>query len=190
MKKWISKVWILICFLFATITVGAQTNLLLNGQADSKTEHWRVDETTVEETKGNKFFAVRNYGHFEQIVELPDEAIGKYALFIGLVNYKRIYAEGLATTNPPFIYVYMVESGASSYGKDIRDNTKDKNEWSAIYTIFQVPKEKSKNLMKCLVYPGRIEKTQNNDSAVRFDNLGLYLFETEEEALKFAKSYK
>ncbi len=191
MKQLTIKFLILICVLFATTTVGAQTNLLLNGQADFKTEHWRFKvNATVEEFNGGKVFVLRNGGHLQQLVQLTDEAIGKYALFIGLVSSERANVDGKSNTNLPHLYVFMLKTGASSYGKTMRGDAKGESGWQTIYTTYQVTKEDVELPMKCFLYQGEKQNVPNDGSAVRFDNLGLYLFETEKDALEFADAYK
>ena len=188
MKQIIIRFSILLCVLFATIAVGAQTNLLLNGQADSKTEHWRGVNQTVEEFGGGKVFVVRNGGHLQQWIELTDEAAGKYALFIGLVSSERPIDDGKSPTNPPHLYIYNINPTAVSNGQILRDDAKDETDWHTIYTIYQVPEKTT--FIKCFLYEREKFSVPSEASAVRFDNLGLYLFESEEEALKFVKAYK
>jgi hypothetical protein len=193
MKQLNIKFLTLICVLFATTIVGAQTNLLLNGKADSKTEHWHPVETTVEEFNGDKVFVVRNDGHLQQYVQLTDEAFGKYALFIGRVSSERADVDGKPTPNTPYLYIYTLTPSAISEGQIMRDDAKGENDWHTIYAIHQLPKEGFTGSMKCFLYQRNSRKGQNipnEGSAVRFDNLGLYLFDTEEDALKFAKAYK
>ncbi len=191
MKQLTIKFLILICALVAATTVGAQTNLLLNGKANSKTEHWHPEEATVEEFNGDKVFVVRNGGILQQYVQLTDEAIGKYALFIGLLSSERANADDKSNTNHPYLYVFMLATSAESDGQIMRDDAKSENEWHTIYTIHQVTKEDIKISemihMKCFLYN---REKQNVGSVVRFDNLGLYLFEAEKDALEFAKAYK
>jgi hypothetical protein len=194
MKQLTIKFLILFCVLFSTTTVGAQTNLLLNGKADSKTEHWHSVETTVEEFNGDKVFVVRNDGNFQQFVQLANEAIGKYALFIGRVSSQRADVNGKPTTNTPYLFVAtLVPSIVIGEGQMMLDDAKGENDWHTIYAIHQLPKEDFSGFLKCSLHQRNSRKGENvpnEGSAVRFDNLGLYLFDSEEDALKFAKTYK
>ena len=193
MKRMIIKFLILVCVLFATTTVGAQTNLLLNGQGNSKTEHWhaRGEAATVEEFNGDKVFVLRNGAVLQQYIQLTDDAIGKYALFIGRVSSNRPLTDYKPNISVPYLYMFAVgKSNAFSEGQIMRDVAKSENEWHTIYTIHQVTKEDAESLMKCFLYQ-RLEKdVQKDGSVMRFDDLGLYLFETEKDALDFAKTYK
>jgi hypothetical protein len=195
MKQLNIKFLTLICTLCATTIVGAQTNLLLNGKADSKTEHWSLKyNTTVEEFNGDKVFVLRNDGNLQQFVQLTDEAIGKYALLIGRVSSQRADVDGKTTPNTPYFSVAtLVPNIVIGEGQILPDDAKGENDWHTIYAIHQLPKEDFLGFLKCSLHQRNSRKGENvpnEGSAVRFDNLGLYLFETEEDALKFAKAYK
>ncbi|MEO8072407.1 MAG: hypothetical protein ABI686_04085 [Acidobacteriota bacterium] len=195
MKQLNIKVLTLGCILFATTIVGAQTNLLLNGQADYKTEHWNVKyNTTVEEFNGDKVFVLRNDGNLQQWFQLKDEAIGKYALLIGRVSSQRANVDGKTTPNTPYLFVAtLVPKIVIGEGQILPDDAKGENDWHTIYAIHQLPKEEFSGFLKCSLHQRNSRKGENvpnEGSAVRFDNLGLYLFDTEEDALKFAKAYK
>jgi hypothetical protein len=189
MRQLTIKFLILICVLFTTTIVSAQTNLLLNGQADSKTEHWDVLETTVEEFNGDKVFVFHNGGSLRQLVKLTDAAVGKYVLFIGRISSEGANVVDKSNTNLPLIFVANLIPSGSSKGKGqiIRDDAKGENDWDTIYTIYQLT---NKGIIECWLLQHREQNVPNEGSAVRFDNLGLYLFETKEDALKFAKAYK
>ena len=192
MKQLSIKFLILICLLFTATTVGAQTNLLLNGKADSKTEHWHADEgATVEEFNGDKVFVVRDSSVFQQYVRLTDEAIGKYALFIGRISSERAIVDNKRNINLRYLYMYFPRTPQVAYSQILRDDAKSENEWHTIYAIHQVTKEDMKvSIMKCFLFHNQKQQVPNDGSAVRFDNLGLYLFETEKDALEFVKAYK
>lgn len=186
MKQLPIKFLILTCVLLATTTVGAQTNLLLNGKADSKTEHWRAWDTTVEEYNGDKVFVLHKVGSLSQWTKLTEEAVSKFVLFIGRFSSERTNVDGKPTTNPSHFYIFFSNLGAKSEGPIILNDAKGENEWSTIYAIYQLPKE---SFIKCVIY-GKKHDVPSEGSVVRFDNLGLYLFETEKDALEFAREYK
>jgi hypothetical protein len=196
MKQLNFKFLILICLLFAATTVGAQTNLLLNPNADSEAENWRVSgQATVEEFDGDKVFVVRNQGSFSQDVNLTKSDIGKFALLIGRGSSEQINADG-AITGLPYLYGYMMDSsnpkGSRIYdylqGQQMRARASYQDEWVTMYGIFGIPE----NTGAIRFYLNQAERkyVPQNGSAARFDNLGLYLFETEEDALQFVKTYK
>lgn len=187
---------ILICLFFAVPIISAQTNLLLNPNADSKSENWQVlGQATVEEFNGDSVFVIRNKGGFVQGVNITESDIGKFALLIGRGSSERINADG-AITGLPYLYGYMVDSSnpkgarVSAYlqGQQMRAGTSYQDEWVTMFGIFRVP-EKTDTIHFFLNQAERKNVPQNG-SAARFDNVGLYLFETEKEALEFVKSYK
>jgi hypothetical protein len=179
-----------------TTTVGAQTNLLLNPNADSKAENWRVfGQATIEEFDGDKVFVVRNKGYFLQDVNLTDSDIGKFALLIGRGSSERINADG-AITGLPYLYGYMMDSsnprGGRIYaylqGQRMRARASYQDEWVTMYGIFKVPEKTG--AIRFFLDQAERKYVPQNGSAARFDNIGLYLFDTEEDALQFVRAYR
>jgi hypothetical protein len=196
MKQLNFKSLILICLLVMTTTVGAQTNLLLNPNADSKAENWRVfGQATIEEFDGDKVFVVRNKGYFLQDVNLTDSDIGKFALLIGRGSSERINADG-AITGLPYLYGYMMDSsnprGGRIYaylqGQRMRARASYQDEWVTMYGIFKVPEKTG--AIRFFLDQAERKYVPQNGSAARFDNIGLYLFDTEEDALQFVRAYR
>ncbi len=188
MKPLTIKFLILICVLFATTTVGAQTNLLIDEKDISKPKHWRArGEATIEEVNGEKVFVVHKHSWFKQDVKVTDAAIGKYALFIGLVSSERA-ATDKPITGLPYIYVWIFVPGKAIYGQKLSNDAKSKKEWHVIYGIFQVQKEEG--YLRFFLYQSESNDASYNGSVARFKNVGLYLFETEKDALEFARAYK
>ena len=186
----------MICLLFAATTIDAQTNLLLNPNADSKSENWQaVEQATIEDFNGDNVFVVRNGGSFYQNVTLTEKDIGKFALLIGRGSSERINPDG-AITGLPYLYGYLMDSGKPSGGKinaylqgqKMSGNSQIKDEWVTMFGIFQV----SEGTGKIRFFLNQAERrgVPHNGSAARFDNLGLYLFETQEDALQFVSAYK
>jgi hypothetical protein len=62
------------------------------------------------------------------------------------------------------------------------------SEWAVMYRVFQIPNE----TVSARIFLNQAERkgVPQNGSAARFDNVGFYIFETEKEALDFARSYK
>ncbi len=196
MKQLIFKSLILICLLLVATAVRAQTNLLFNPNADSKAENWRVSgQATVEEFNGDKVFVVRNKGEFVQDVNLTQSDVGKFALLIGRGSSERINADG-AITGLPYLYGYMIDSsnlkGARIYaylqGQQMRARTLYQDEWVMMFGIFRVLE--GTGAIRFFLSQAQRKNVPQNGSAARFDNVGLYLFETEEDALEFVKAYK
>lgn len=187
---------VLISFLFLAGFASGQSNLLLNPNADSNSENWRVfGEGSVEEFNGDKVFVVRNRGYFIQDVNLTESDVGKYALLIGRGATERINVDG-AITGLPYLHGYMMNPGKPSGGKiylhmqgqKMLARPRVKDEWVTLFGIFQVPEGTGR--VRFFLNQAERQGVPQNGSAARFDNLGLYLFETEEDALQFVRAYK
>src|SRR5215213_1702983 len=167
-------------------------NLLLNPDADLGARSWRaVGKATVEVTTENNFcYVVRKGGSFFQDVELPDDA-GQYAVFVGRGATERIN-DGGAITGLPYLYGYMLAENkpdggrilAYLQGQQMLARPGMQYEWVNMRGIFKVP-EKTKRIRFFLNQALR-SGVPHNGSAARFDNLGLYIFSTKEEAEAFA----
>ena len=185
---------ILISFLFAPVLASAQSsNLLQNPNADLESQHWRTrGEATVEtDTGNNRVFVVRNGGHFLQDVILPSDAAGKYAVLIGNGSSERIH-EGGAITGRAYLYGYMMDDMRPNgghvleylQGQNLRSMTNVRDEWTKMWGVFLVPK--GTQGIRFFLNQAEAKGVPHNGSAARFDNLGLYLFSTKEEADAFA----
>lgn len=180
----------------AIVGNGQVRNLLQNPNADGGPEFWRAfGDAKVEAAIGtNLCFVVRNGGYFIQDVPLPDDVTGQYALLIGRGASERIN-EDRAITGLPYLYGYMMEQGPANGGRILaylqgqmmlaRTTTRD--EWVDMWGIFQIP-EGAKRIRFFLNQAER-RGVPHNGSAARFDNLGLYVFATEKDALAFANQY-
>lgn len=186
--------------LFLALTaVDAQVNLLRNPNADSGIEHWRASEdSAVENVNGDHVFVVRHGcsggSSFIQDVPLRESDVGKYALFIGRGSSERVNHDG-SITGLPYLYGYMMSSvsprggriAAYLQGQRMLATPSYQDEWVTMFGVFRVV-EQTKTIRFFLNQAERKNDPQTG-SAARFDNLGLYLFTTKEEALRFVESY-
>jgi len=183
--------WVCV-FLFTLIANAQSTNLLRNPSADEGPNDWRVfGDATVEHTDdGNPRFVVRNMGYFLQDVILPPGSAGKYAVLIGRVSSERINADG-SITGLPSLYGYMMEDAnpgggrilAYLQGQQMTCYSKNENEWVEAWGIFQVPARS--RVIRFFLNQAERRGVPQNGSAARFDDLGLYIFATEDEANAF-----
>jgi len=197
MKRFISCATLLLWFFLTTTLVSAQSkNLILNPGAEEGATQWRAfGDTAVERTsETGSHFRVRNKGYFLQDVALPEGAVGKYVLLIGRVSSERINADG-AITGLPYLYGYMMES-TTPRGEQIKSYLQGQlmlcaagkeNEWTTAWGIFQV--SVGTDIIRFFLNQAERKDVPQNGSAARFDDLGLYLFDTAEEASTFVKSY-
>jgi hypothetical protein len=184
---------LLLCL--AITQASAQENLLQNPNADLEAQHWRAfGQATVEEVNGNRLFVVRNGGYFLQDVVLPEGSVGKFAVLIGRGSSERINPDG-AITGLPSLYGYMMAPGnpgggrISAYlqGQQMLGSATFAGEWVKMWGVFKVPKGTGR--IRFFLNQALRQDVPHNGSAARFDDLGLYLFTTEEEARSFAASY-
>lgn len=198
MKLVVTFTLLLVCvLLFASLACAQPTNLLKNPGADAGTNDWRAHgDATVEQTNdGNARFVVRNKGYFVQDVVLPDGSAGKYALLIGRVSSERINVDG-SITGLPYLYGYMMVDANPrggrilSYlqGQQMVSSSKKENEWVTAWGIFPIPT--GSGAIRFFLNQAERKDVPQNGSAARFDDLGLYIFATEDEASQFVKVYK
>ena len=198
-RQVISRFTILIFLMISTVPVYTQTNLLLNPNADIDSKHWRTSgKVTIEEFDGGAVFVVRSEvnvpSQLVQEVDLTETDIGKYALFIGRGSSERVNPDG-AITGLPYLYGYMLSSKRSNgitiieylQGQNMLARPSISDEWVTMYGIFKVPP--GTIAIRYFLNQAERNGVPPNGSAARFDNLGLYLFKTEKQALDFARSY-
>jgi hypothetical protein len=197
-KRFIKYAELLLWFLLTTSLTDAQSNnLLQNPSADDGANHWKAfGEAVVAQTPENgSHFMVRNKGSFQQDVTLSEDAFRKFALLIGRVSSERINGDG-AITGLPYIYGYMMDGvnfGGGrilSYlqGQQMLCGARRENEWVMAWGIFQIPD--GTGAIRFFLNQAERKDVPQNGSAARFDNLGLYLFDTEKEANDFVKAFK
>lgn len=172
------------------------TNLLKNPDGSAQTEFWQpYGDVTVEQLADSNFcFVVRNGGHFYQDVELPRPSDGMYALLIGRAESERINSDG-SITGLPYLYGYMMEKGRPDrkeirkflQGPQMVGRSASTDEWVKISGIFKVPERTT--TIRLFIDQAERSADPQNGSAARFNNLGLYLFATKEEAEAFALQF-
>jgi hypothetical protein len=175
--------------------INGQINLLKNPNADLQAQFWRAyGEASIETfATGNPCFVVRNGGYFLQDVALPDGAVGEYALFIGRGASERINSDG-AITGLPYLYGYMMPEVSPRggrvldylQGQNMRASPTRENEWVSMWGIFRVPE--GTGAVRFFLNQALRKGLPHNGSAARFDDVGLYLFATEQEARAFANA--
>lgn len=185
-------------FLLLAGAAGAQTNLLLNPGAEDSTNNWRASgKATVEDFNGRKVFVLRRErdsgdGSFSQTVSLSPSDAGKFALLIGHGSSERVNTDG-AITGLPYLYGYMLPlnnpngNSMNTYlqGQQMTARTTGKDAWVTMYGVFEV----LKGTVAIQFFLNQAERKglPLDGSAARFDDVGLFLFSTKEEALAFAR---
>ena len=171
-------------------------NLLQNPNADLEAQHWRAfGQATIEEVNGNRLSVVRNArGYFLQDIVVPEGSVGKFAVLIGRGSSERINPDG-AITGLPYLNGYMMAPGrpeggrifAYLQGQQMRSSATSVGEWVKMWGVFRVPGGTGR--IRFFLNQALRRGVPHSGSAARFDDLGLYLFPTEEEAKSFAASY-
>lgn len=180
--------------LSATLT-NAQTNLLKNPNADLEVQSWRTyGEATVELCAGsNPCFVVRNGGYLLQDVALPEGAVGQFAVLFGRGASERVNSDG-AITGLPYLYGYMMPEVSARggsvleylQGQNLRAVLLRENEWVPMWGTFRVPE--GTGAIRFFLKQALSSGVPHNGAAARFDDVGLYLFATEEEARAFVNA--
>jgi hypothetical protein len=183
----------------STAFVNAESLNVLNGpNADADLEYWiTAGNTVVEEVDGDPCFVIRDGGYFTQEIVLSDNTDGQFAVLTGLVSSKRSNTNG-TITGMPYIYGYMMEaedldSGATTpihsflQVLDYRYDIKSESDWLSISGIFPVPEDTGRIMV--FLKQAKQRGIAYNNSESRFDNLGVYLFSSAEEAKAFVDEY-
>lgn len=197
MPKLIFTISILLVFVCLSLITGSAqtTNLLHNPNADLDAKHWRqFGKATIEEDNGGKVFVVRDGGYFIQDVVMREAAAGKFAVLIGRGSSERVNADG-AITGLPYLYGYMMAPGEPNAGQILeylqqqrmRSSATAIGEWVKMWGLFKVPEGTGR--IRFFLNQALRKGLPHNGSAARFDDLGLYLFSTREEAEAFVNGY-
>jgi len=180
---------------FIAVT-NAQSNLLQNPNADLQSQSWQpFGETTVEPcTNNGPCFVVRNQGYFLQDVKIPADAVGQYVLFIARASSERVNPDG-AITGLPYLYGYMMAAADGPndrileylQGQNMGLMNMKKDEWVTLWGIFQVPQGTGR--IRFFLNQAEGKGIPQDGSAARFDDVGLYLFRTQQDARNFVNSH-
>lgn len=169
----------------STLASAQSANLLKNPSGDEGSQYWRAfGNANVEQClNGGGCFVLRDGGYFIQDVAIPEEAVGQYALLMGRGSSERPNRDG-TINGMPSLYGYMMNVGdprggriyANLDGQQMRGTGEHSAKWTTLWGIFRVK-----------LGTGRIsfflrQGAPNGGSATRFDDLGLYIFPTEQQA--------
>jgi hypothetical protein len=164
-------------------------NLLLNPTADLYAQSWQPNGVaTVEEHNGDRCFVVRSGGYFFQDVALPEKTEGQYLVLVGRGASERVNPDG-AITGLPYLYGYMMSQdkggGILVYlqGQKMLGSSTQANTWMKMWGIFKIPTGTGK--VRFFLKQALRQGVPHNGSAASFDDLGLYVFPTEDEAKAF-----
>ena len=175
---------ILVIFGVWTPASSQNTNLLKNPGGDEGSEHWRAfHDAKVEQCPtGERCFVLRSGGYFTQEVAIPKEAGGQYAVLIGR-------AKSETRTAVPSLHGYLMNSGNPSGGRiyahlngqQMTGSADSSLTWTHLWGVFRV-KPGTGRISFFLQQLLQKDNGYTGDATTRFDDLGLYIFPTEQEA--------
>lgn len=174
------------------IEIDGIANLIGDNNAAKPTPVWTSEgETRIEPGQdGNNVFAVRYGGSFWQEFKL-EESTGRFALLVAWASSERINPGG-EQTGLPYLHGYMLSKDASTQttknlqGQQLMLSASSENEWGILYGIFEIPPDTGSIRFFMQQADG---KQAQNGSYARFDEPGIFIFDSEEEALKFMREY-
>lgn len=174
------------------IDIDGTLNLIGDNNAAKQTPVWNSEGETRIETgqDGNHVFAVRYSGSFWQEVKLKDFT-GRYALLIAWASSERVNPGG-EQTGLPYLHGYMLhketptQTTQNLQGQQLMLSTTTPNQWGLLYGIFEIPPETGSIRFFMQQADG---KQAQNGSYARFDEPGIFIFDSEEEAQKFMREY-
>ena len=177
------------------ITLLSKSNYLANPNADQRTQFWRASgDTSVEKcANGDPCFVTRWDGKLVGKAVLPAGATGKYMLLIGSAAAERVHAKDTDQTGESYIHGYgesldpKVVRGKHYSARTLQTATRQANQWATIWGVFEVGDGIRKISFEIRQSDGSSAK---DGSASRFDDLGVFLFDTESEARKFVARYE
>ena len=176
------------------VEVEGQLNLIKYPDARRFTRQWQTKgEVSLEkdaEQEDNYNFVIRYSGMIWQDVRIKESG-GGYALLISWASSERVNPDD-DQTGLPYLYGYMLDKADNNkiitylQGQQMMLSTNTPNEWGVIYGIFPVPPGTGALRLFMQQADGR---QPQNGSAARFDEPGVFLFNTRKEAEAFVKKY-
>jgi hypothetical protein len=168
------------------------TNLLENGTADKGFAFWYRRGDAVVDKGTNPAFRIRSGAECQQQVSLPSDAAGKFVVLIGSGSSERVNADGGITGRP---YLYALVGSEDGYrilahlqGQNLGARATFTGEWVTMSGIFRVPPGASE--LSLQLHQGSARGVPDNGSAGMFDDLGVYLFPTEDDARTFVENWR
>jgi hypothetical protein len=173
--------------------------MLNNPFADENGDYWvAYGDAMIEEINGDPCFVIRDGGFIVQDITLNENEAGKFVLIIGLVSSERIKVDGIIS-GLPYLYGYMIRgeniiddiSGTqiSSYLKvsDMLYLSSIQSDWVVIWDVFQI--QQYTKSIRIFLRQASQRGVALNGSIARFDDVGVYLFASLNEATAFVDQF-
>jgi len=173
----------------------SKKNYLNNPGANQHQQFWRARGETGVEACGtaDPCFVTRWDGMLVGTAELPSDSTGKYMLLVGSASSERVHAGDLDQTGEAYIHGYgesldpNVVRGKHYSAPTLQTSTRRADEWATLWGVFEVGDGIRKISFEIRQSDGSSAK---DGSASRFDDLGVYLFDTEAAAQSFVARYE
>ncbi|MDH4196840.1 MAG: WD40 repeat domain-containing protein [Candidatus Aminicenantes bacterium] len=174
------------------VVVDGQANLVVNPAANQGLNSWSAEgEVTVEqEEDGNFVYTIRYSGTLSQDVPVG-EAAGRAVLVVARTASERIEEDG-DQTGLPYLYgqvmggpggrrvlLYLQESTLTHPDREV-------GTWGTVWGVFEVPAEA--DFVRLVLSQSDGRRAQNG-SAAWFDDVGVFVFDSRDEALAFARRF-
>jgi hypothetical protein len=174
---------LVVCLLLLAGSGISQAKILIG---DNSNLGWSsTGQAVLEDVDGKKVFTVRNGGSFYRDVKLETDDTGKYLVFFGRGSSDRLDA---FVTDLPYLYGQALDSSGKVLeplqGSNMLGQPPSDKAWTMMYGIFKVPEHTS--TVRFFLNQALRKGVERDGSAARFDNVGLFMFKTREEALEFA----
>lgn len=188
---------LLVLSLLPQQSLSRQANLLVNGDAESGMTAWWASpsDAAVEECGArNHCLVVRNRAMFAQTIRMPAAAVGKVLVVIGFVQADRVDpAAGISDRPHLYGILWNSQKRVAAYlkGDPSRGHihtAATSTEWQRVWLMQRVEPDSVELALTFSL--GERKGSPHDGSAGRFDDLGVFIFNTEEDARAFVNSYK
>jgi ketosteroid isomerase-like protein len=175
----------------ASVEVLGETNLLANPAASQGGTDWLARGNAEIETcaAGNPCFVTRYDGEFVGNASLPADAEGRFLLLLGRASAERVHPPGSRDqTGEAYIHGFgEAEAGMAGehYSADtLTTETHEPGRWSTLWGVFPIGQGIRRVHFEIRQADGHSAK---DGSASRFDDLGVFVFDSAEQARGFAE---
>jgi hypothetical protein len=180
-----------------TVLQTGPTNMLTNGDARQGGVGWKtvgiVHGVATTEIIGDvPCFTVRSPGSFQQVVELPPSAAGRYAAIVGRGQAERVNANG-SITGLPYLYGMVIAADRIHFlgywqGQQMLARPTYPGEWVAMSGVFRVPQGAA--AISVQLNQAQRKDDPQDGSAARFADVRMALFPSEDAARAYVAAYR
>lgn len=168
-------------------------NLVKNPSANYISKFWKsTGETKIKkDEKNNPCFSVRYGGSYYQDVPIRN-LTGSFALLISWSSSDRVNTKR-DITGLPYLYGYWVDANNKNkfigylQGQKMLHSLNEIDEWGVIWGVFKVPGNTGAIRLFLNQASGKSSQT---GSYAKFDDVGVFIFDSKAEAKEFAKKFE